>query len=178
MDTGEILALLFGLIATILGIWLKLEVEKRLALQQQVAEGKRNAYANFNELISDLMASTHAHSPEKEAAKVATRLANIRQEIWQYGSDDVVKAYAAWNQCTYEAAVTEQNASIPSLVLMAEVIVRIREDLGLSNKRSIKPIDILRIFITDIDESYPIHENAANIFKKDLAKRGKKNERR
>ncbi len=170
MEIGNILALIFGLIATVLGIWLKSEVEKRQTLQQQVAEGKRTAYVKFNELISDLMASTQARDPDKEVARVAKRLADIRQAIWQYGSDEVVKAYSAWNQCTYESP-TEQQESIPSLVLMAEVIIKIREDLGLSKKGSIKPIDILRIFIIDIDAAYSTHKIAADLFKRSLEKR-------
>lgn len=144
MQIGEILAILFGLIATILGIWLKSEVDKRLALQQQVAEGKRTAYGKFNELISNLMASSQAAHPAKEAEKVAKRLADIRQEIWQYGSDEVVRAYAAWNQCTYQSALSSEAGPMPSIILMAEVIIKIREDLGLTKKGRVKPIDILK----------------------------------
>jgi hypothetical protein len=169
MEIGEILAILFGLIATVLGIWLKAEVDKRLALQQQVAEGKRTAYSKFNELISNLMSSSQAAHPEKQADKVAERLADIRQDIWQYGSDEVVRAYAAWNQCTYQSALSSQGGPMPSLILMAEVIIKIREDLGLSKQGGVKPSDILRIFITDIDESYKMHERAAKAFKKSLA---------
>lgn len=84
MNVSEILALLFGLLATVLGILLKAESDKRMSLQQQVAEDKRKAYAKFNESINDLMTSALSEDPAKQSERVAKQLADLRQEIWQH----------------------------------------------------------------------------------------------
>ena len=159
MNVSDILALLFGLLATILGVLLKAESDKRMSLQQQVAEDKRKAYAKFNELINDLMAAARSKDPAKQSERVAKQLADLRQEIWQFGSDDVVQAYAVWNQSAYTLLSGEQNSKA-ALVLMADVIVKMRQDMGLSKKGGIKPIDILRIFVTDIENTYDEHAAA------------------
>lgn len=170
MDIMDVLTLVFGLAAAVLGILLKAEFDKRMTLQQQVAEDRRKAYAKFNALINDLMTATRSKNPVKQSERVAKQLADLRQEIWQFGSDDVVRAYAVWNQSAYALLNGEQD-SIAALVLMADVIVKMRQDMGLSKKNGIKPIDILRIFITDIEDTYNEHAAAAAKFRKELLSR-------
>jgi hypothetical protein len=58
--------------------------------------------------------------------------------------------------------------SVVALVLIADIIVKMRQDMGLTKKDSIKPIDILRIFVTDIETGYEENAAAAKKFKKDL----------
>jgi hypothetical protein len=94
VSISSILALVFGLLATVLGILLKAEFDKRMSLQQQVAENKRKAYAKFSELTNALMVAILSKNSDKEITQVAKRFSELRQEIWQYGSDDVVRAYA------------------------------------------------------------------------------------
>lgn len=147
----EILTFVFGLATTILGILLKAEYDKRVSLQQQLAELRRSAYSAFNESINVFMLSSKK-SPN-EIQKTARQLMDIRQGIWQYGSDDVIKAYTLWQQCVF-AGSDENKLSSASLVLLADFIVKMRVDLGLSKKTTLSSLDILRIFITDVETSY------------------------
>ncbi|RPH73927.1 hypothetical protein EHM76_04605 [bacterium] len=151
MNIPEILTLVFGLATTVLGILLKAEYDKRVNLQQQLAERKRSAYAAFNESINDFVLSSK--SQPKDIHRIAKQLMELRQGIWQYGSDEVVKAYALWQQCVF-AGNDENKLSGASLVLMADFIVKMRVDLGLSKKNSLSSLDILRIFITDVESRY------------------------
>ena len=170
MDIMNVLTLVFGLTTTVLGVLLKGEFDKRTALQKQVSEDKRKAYAKFNELINNLMATTRLKNPAKQSERVAKQLAELRQEIWQFGSDEVVQAYAVWNQSTY-ALLRDEQGSMAALVLMADVIVKMRQDMGLSARKGTKPIDILRIFVTDIEDTYDQHAAAAVKFRKELLKK-------
>jgi len=70
VDITQVLTLLFGLVATVLGILLKGEYDKRIALQQQVSELRRKAYSAFNEAINDLLASTKEKAPPRRLARL------------------------------------------------------------------------------------------------------------
>jgi len=77
----------------------------------------------------------------------------LRQGIWQYGSDEVVKAYTLWQQCVFAGDETN-DLSAASLVLMADLIVKMRKDLGLSKSKTISALDILRVFVNDTEAKY------------------------
>jgi hypothetical protein len=151
MSIPEILTIVFGLATTVLGILFKAEYDKRMALQQQLAELRRSAYSAFNESINEFMLSSK--NPPKDIQKSARQLMGLRQGIWQYGSDSVVKAYTLWQQCVF-AGSDENKLAGASLVLLADFIVKMRVDLGLSKKDSLSSLDILRIFVTDADMRY------------------------
>jgi hypothetical protein len=151
MSIAEILTLIFGLATTILGILLKAEYDKRVTLQQQLAELRRSAYSAFNESINEFMLASK--SPARDIQRTAKQLMGLRQGIWQYGSDEVVKAYTLWQQCVF-AGSDENKLSSASLVLLSDFIVKMRIDLGLSKKDSLSSLDILRIFVTDVESRY------------------------
>ena len=145
--------LIFGLVATVMGILLKAEYDKRSALQQQVSEHKRKAYAAFNDTINDFL--THAKEKEqtRNIERAAKQLMELRQGIWQYGSDEVVKAFALWNQCVF-ASNNDNDLAAAAIVLMADLIVKMRRDLGLSKVNTLSSLDILRVFINDVETKY------------------------
>jgi len=153
MNLGNILTLIFGLATTVLGILLKGEYDKRMALQQQVSEHKRSAYAAFNETINSFLVGAKDTNQTKNAEQTVKQLIELRKEIWQYGSDDVIKAFAAWSQCNF-AAKGDDNLSKATIILMADLIVKMRIDLGISRPNSITPLDILHIFLNDIELKY------------------------
>jgi len=164
------LSALLTLSTTVLGILLKSENDKRMALQQQVAEQKRNAYAKFGTLISTVIAAPGSPDAAKRAEKLTKEITDLRKEIWTFGSDEVVKAYAVWHQRHYRSSA-EQTEATGSLALMADVIVKMRQDMGLSKRKSLKPIDILRILITNVEEKYDEEAKAAIKFREQLRSR-------
>ncbi|MBN1310289.1 MAG: hypothetical protein JXB30_02640, partial [Anaerolineae bacterium] len=107
---------------------------------------------------------------DDQFAQAVGQFADLQPEIWQYGSDDVVQAFAVWYQIMRELGDGQQDPAV-ALVLMADVIVKMRQDMGLSKKKGIPPLDILRIFITDIEDTYNEHAAAAREFKKSLLKK-------
>ncbi len=162
MNIAEILTLVFGLATTVLGILLKAEYDKRINLQQQLAELRRNAYSAFNESINAFMLSSK--NPPEVIQRTAKQLMDLRQGIWQYGSDEVIKAYTLWQQCVW-AGNDENKLSSASLVLLADFIVKMRVDLRLSKKNSLSSLDILRVFITDVETRYDELANEARVWR-------------
>lgn len=165
MGLSDILTIVFGLIATALGIMLKAEYDKRMLLQQQVAENKRKAYSKLNELWNDLLKVSKERNSDQKIHAYAKQMLEARQEIWQYGSDEVVKAFSLWSQCSFIGGEDHKHGAV---VLMADMIVKMRQDLGLSKKESLTALDILRIFLTDIEEKYDDYVKEAKDFRKRL----------
>ena len=165
MDLSTTINLILGIITTILGVMLKAEYDKRVNLQQQLSEQKRRAYSTYSESINTVIQSSKEGSSTKKIDLVAKKMAEQRQEIWQYGSDEVVKAYASWLQCLFSVNENERFSKAP-LVLMADVIVKMRRDLGISKGKSLNTLDILRIFLTDVEKNYDEMVTSASEWKK------------
>jgi len=167
MDISNTLVLLFGLATTALGILLKGEYDKRAALQKQVSDYKHSAYEAFNEAINEFLAGAKDKDQAKNAERAVKQLMDLRKGIWQYGSDEVVKAYALWNQCVF-AAKDDNELSGAAIILMADLIVKMRKDFGLSNSDSLTSLDILQVFINDIEVKYDDLTTTARKFRKKL----------
>jgi len=68
-----------------------------------------------------------------------------------FGSDEVVKAYNALMQHTYEAESTEKQDPKEMMRLWGMLLLEIRKSLG-NKKTKLDELDMLRAMIKDIDE--------------------------
>ncbi len=91
-------------------------------------------------------------------------LVESRQKMWTFGSPKVIRAYSALQQASFRS---QGNAT---MILTADLILAMREDMGLSND-GITALDILRVFLTDADETYDEAKAAAEEFKQKLRSR-------
>lgn len=153
MDIQTILTLVFGIATTLLSILLKAEYDKRTILQQQVDDRKRDAYSKFNQIINDFIRVINKKDEKIDYKKIVDSLMQHQKEIWQYGSDEVVKAYYVWENCMWSSSEMNDLSSV-SILFLADLILKMRRDLRLSTKRSLTALDILRIFVKDIEDKY------------------------
>jgi hypothetical protein len=83
----------------------------------------------------------------------------------------VVKAYGVWLQCAFAGRV-DNKLYAAGLVLMADLIVKMGKDLGLSKAKSLSSVDILRVFVTDVESRYDELARDARTWRKNfLAKK-------
>ena len=101
---------------------------------------------------------------EKQKDELTDALIEARQRVWAFGSPKVISAYSALQQVSYRP----QGKAI--VVLTADLILAMREDMGLSND-GITALDILRMFVTDVDETYDEMRAAAEEFKQKMRTR-------
>ena len=101
---------------------------------------------------------------EKQMDEMSKALMESRQRVWTFGSPKVISAYSALQQVSFRP---QGNAIV---VLTADLILAMREDMGLSND-GITALDILRMFVTDVDETYDGMRAAAEEFKQKLRAR-------
>ena len=178
--SAETLATLLGflsaaLVATtgILAVRLRTEAEKRQDLAHQVYENKRSAYGTFHGVINEVLASATLKNVDltdpEQLRRVAETLMEVKKEIWTYGSPAVVKAYTAFNQYSVgvDKGIVGKNGL---LVLLADLILAMRDDMGLSNK-GLTALHILRMFINDIDDKYQEAAEQAERFQRELDRR-------
>jgi len=140
-------------------------------LEEQLFEKKREAYSLVNEYLTKVLAwakisekSRSTKRTEKLKGEIAAGLIEARQRVWTFGSPKVISAYSALQQ------VTSRPQGNAVVVLAAELILAMREDMGLSND-GMTALDILRTFVTDVDETYDEARAAAEEFKQKLRTR-------
>lgn len=175
--SAETLAAVFAFVSAILvaaigvlGVLLRNEAAKREQLTQQVYENKRNAYGIFHSVMNEVLASTTLGDVDltdpNQLQRIAKTLMEVKKETWTYGSPNVVKAYTAFNQ--YSVGVGKGIVGKEGLmVLLADLILAMRDDMGLSNK-GLTALDILRLFINDIDDKYDEAAQQAETFRREL----------
>ena len=176
--SSEVLASLFGVLSVLLtgalaivGIGYQNEAHRRQQLQEQLFEKKREAYSSVNELLTKLLAYPkilEKLGSTKRMAKymeeMTDALIEARQRVWTFGSPKVISAYSVLQQVSFRP---QGNAVV---VLAADLVLAMREDMGLSND-GITALDILRVFLTDADETYDEAKAAAEEFKQKLRTR-------
>jgi len=176
--SSEVLASLFGVLSVLLtgalaivGIRYQNEARRREQLQEQLFEKKREAYSSVNELLTKFLAYPKILEKLGSTKRVAKymdemtdALIDARQKVWTFGSPKVISAYSALQQVSFKP---QGNAVV---VLAADLILAMREDMGLSND-GITALDILRVFLTDADETYDEAKAAAEGFKERLRTR-------
>ena len=171
---APLLAVLSTLLASLLaiaGIRLQNEARRRQQLEEELSEKKREAYSSVNALLTKLFGfqkvlekSRSTKQSEKQMDEMSKALMESRQKVWTFGSPKVISAYSALQQVSFRP---QGNAIV---VLTADLILAMREDMGLSND-GITALDILRIFLTDADKTYDEARAAAEEFKQKLRTR-------
>jgi len=77
----------------------------------------------------------------------------FNQKMMVWGSDKVLAAWVKWLRATTNQEALKQSPML-ALILYEDLILAIRRDLGHKNK-DLKRGDVLRLFVTDIDQHLP-----------------------
>jgi hypothetical protein len=85
-----------------------------------------------------------------ESSEMVRLMADFSSKLMIWGSDRVLAEWILWRKVASEANSTGQQGSPEILVQLEKVILAMRKDLG-HKDRQLKPMDILRLFINDID---------------------------
>lgn len=140
--------------------------ERRSVIEQEHRKQKAQAYGKFMALLFVTMRSGQAGSPPPPN-KVAHDFDEFARELLIWGSDNVIKKFAAFRTFAdtseplsaspgatpAQKAETERRA-LQALVAFEEVLCAIRLDLGHDND-DLKPGDLLRTFVNGLNLSEP-----------------------
>jgi hypothetical protein len=132
---------------------IKSRTEEYRVIQEQLREQQRQIYQDILTPLIKMLGGTRNEKDEKEAIKkiLSYDYRKTAFEMNMIGSDEVVKAWGDFMQYLYKNDETTRLSNpFETLELLGKVVLEIRKSLG-HKKTKLKPEDMLRFLITDID---------------------------
>jgi hypothetical protein len=128
-------------------LWSK-RVERLREIEQEQRKQKIPVYEEFLALVFRIvMAEKLGEGPVSEQDMMKS-FSGFAQKMIVWGSDDVLKEYAAFRKLATTA--TPETAPILHVFAIERLLLAIRRDVGHKNKNFAQG-DLLRIFINDVD---------------------------
>ena len=147
---GPTLLMIAGGIIT----WLfKSRVEELRATEEKLRDQQRKIYLEILDPYIRLFAELKTKGSSVQALRkmISYEYRKTAFNLNLFGSDEVVKAYNALMQHTYEAESTEKQDPKEMMRLWGMLLLEIRKSLG-NKKTKLDELDMLRAMIKDIDE--------------------------
>jgi hypothetical protein len=132
--------------------FIKSRVEELRATEERLRDQRRKIYLEILDPYIRLFAELKGKGPPVQALKKMTSY-GYRKTAFNlnlFGSDDVVRAYNALMQHTYEAESTGKQDPKEMMRLWGRLLLEIRKSLG-NKKTSLNEVEMLRGMIKDID---------------------------
>ncbi len=146
---GPTLLMIAGGIIT----WLfKSRVEELRATEERLRDQQRKIYLEILDPYIHLFAELKTKGSPVQALRKITSYEYRKTafDLNLFGSDEVVKAYNALMQHTYEAESTGKQDPKKMMRLWGTLLLEIRKSLG-NEKTKLDELDMLRAMIKDID---------------------------
>ncbi len=145
ISLSEILVAVLTLVAAGFGFIIKEQKEKLKAIQNQLSDKK---YTVYNEIFTVFFDILKGQKGLKETGEkdLATRLIDIKKDLFIYAPDKIVKKFIEWNRY-----ISNNAGDIKHARIYLELFVLIRQDMG-HEKTIIVEDDILRSIMTTDEE--------------------------
>ncbi len=133
--------------------FIKSRVEELRATEERLRDQRRKIYLEILDPYIRLFAELKSKDAPVQALRKMTSY-DYRKTAFNlnlFGSDDVVRAYNALIQHTYEAESTGEQDPGKMMRLWGTLLLEIRKSLG-NEKTKLDEVDMLRGMIKDIDE--------------------------
>jgi len=150
MESAVVAAIIVGSLS-LLSLAYQKYWEKRREIEQELRRKKAEIYEKF--MRTWLMLIPLAGSDQKDISleKLENSFKEIAIGLTIWGSDDVVEKWSAIRRDLSLQTEKESENLLQSLLAIEELLLCMRLDLGHKNA-DLKPKDVLRIFVTDIDQ--------------------------
>jgi len=149
------LSILLTLIGGGLGYLLKHIIEKKKELSSEVSKVRREVYQQFVDLIIDILGDVKKNEKiEDIGSKQISKLYDFYKKYVIYASPGVINAFSNYFQYLYSIVNNVQKQDdIRLFRLLTRVMVEMRKDLGLNNRKLGKDgVYLMRALISDFDE--------------------------
>jgi len=132
------------IIVTVISIYIARYIEKQQSIEKEIRDEKIKIYGEFTKLVFEEVVGRKGKN--LNVNKIEKFFPNFFNKLIFWGSDDVLKSFSIYMSTLYK-----QNESDNAMFLLENLLYAIRKDTGHGNK-NLKKGDILRLFITDVDE--------------------------
>lgn len=153
---------LIGILALIsgsIGYYIRFRIDKTKEVNSKVTEKRREHYQEFVNIVVDIIG---ADSQEKKIdnRKVMVEFHNFYKIYLVYASPSVINAFGDYFQFLYHDHQDESkdifNRTRKHFMLLSQIIIKMRKDLGLSNRELGKYGQrVFRAKLRDIDHYFP-----------------------
>lgn len=150
---SPILVIVLSIISAGVGYLIKHFIEKRKDLLSKVNEERREHYQEFVDLVVDIL-DTAKKDDIINSAEIVPKLSKFYKKYILYASPGVINSFSEYFQYLYSGndATKQTNPSI-HIRKLSDVLVEMRKDLGLSNKKlGQNGENLFRAIINDFDE--------------------------
>ena len=125
-------------------------IEKRKEITNELTKQRREIYQQYVNLIIDVFAAEKTVK-KKSQATITTELFEFYKKYILFASPNVIRAFSDYFQLIYKQEEDSSNLK-KQMELMTKIMLEMRKDLGLKNKRLGKNGEILiRALIKDFD---------------------------
>lgn len=150
MDTSfsysEIIVGFLAFLSAFLGIIIKIQHDKILAIKNQISEKKYHVYNEIFSVFFDIMRQGKGYSKINDPNELSDRIIQIKKDLLIYGTDKIIKQFTEWNvNCSNPNHVGNFHNYLALFIL-------IRKDMGYA-KTKLSNKDALRIIMGN-DEEY------------------------
>jgi hypothetical protein len=129
----------------------RLRADLQKEFESRFNQRKWEIYQEFANILYEVLDKSATKRFESELPKVIKKLRKFLSQLWIIGSDDVVEAVSDWFIYSNREKQSE-DSPVEGLEKLMTIIIEMRKDLGYSSSQ-IGPRDLLRTFITDLEEA-------------------------
>ena len=131
---------------TIISYFITRYLDRKKNVEQLIREKKVPVYEEFINYVTKLLID-----PKVDEIEMAEFLKNFNQKAVVWLTDESLKAYIEWVKYAREErpVSTDDNDYINNLILMENLLLQFRKDIG-HNKKLLSKGDLLTIFINDL----------------------------
>lgn len=150
---NTLLTISLPIIGAGIGFFIKHIIEKKKDLYSQVTIERRELYQHFVNLIIDLFSASKTGKSQPDR-QVLNKLYEFYKKYVLYASPGVINAFSDYFQYLYLVnADDEKSDIIMHFRKLSKIMVEMRKDLGLSNKKlGTDGEKLFRALITDFDK--------------------------
>jgi hypothetical protein len=128
---------------------------KRWERRRMIEEGQRvQKLPLYEDFVGFMFRATFFDAESMTEADWKQFVGNSAQKLSLWAADDVISAYNNLRRVTVATPAAELDSNPAPLLAFEQLLLAIRKDLGHNNK-GLTRADLLRLFITDIDEFLP-----------------------
>lgn len=126
--------------------------EKRQEIEQELRRKKTEIYEKFMRTWIGLIPIQESNQENSNMKQLENSFKDIAVGLTIWGSDEVVKKWSIIRyDMTDQLEKEKSKNALQSLLTVEELLLCMRSDLGHKNA-NLKPKDVLRIFVKDIDQ--------------------------
>lgn len=145
---------IFTVTVTIISVYTTKYFERKKIIEQTLRDKKCPVYEEFVQFILKIIIKKDDVTQDE----MLNFIINFTQKIIIWGSDDVLQKWQVFRNTTINLSNVQDQSPLHTqlnMVALENLLFAIRKDIGYKNN-NIKQGDILRLFITDIDNYLPI----------------------